>query len=95
MGVGIFPILIGVRKRVVSKRVVLADVPRYPNGNEGGYIRMFPGTENRNEGTFGCCLVPKSGMRVHSPQPPFFETAICEYKDRPVQKILGKALDFG
>ena len=39
-------------KRVVSKRVVLADVPpeRKP---ERGYVRMFPRNGNRNEGTFG------------------------------------------
>ena len=33
----------GVRKRVVSKRVVLADVPRHQKP-ERGYIRMFPST---------------------------------------------------
>ena len=43
----------GVDKRVISKRVVLADVPpeRKP---ERGCIRMFPQNENRNEGTFAC-----------------------------------------
>ena len=51
-----------VRKRVVSKRVVLADVPRYQEP-EWRYIRMFPGSKNGNEGTFGW---------VHSPKPPFY-----------------------
>ena len=41
----------GVRKRMVSKRVVLADVPRYQEP-ERGYFRMFPRNENQNEGTF-------------------------------------------
>ena len=40
-----------VRKRVVSKRVVLVDVPRYQK-LERGYTRMCPGTKNRYEGTF-------------------------------------------
>ena len=50
-----------VDKRVVSKRVVLADVPR---------------NENRNEGTFGCSPGTKTGTRVCSPKPPFYETAL-------------------
>ena len=65
----------GADKRVVSKRVVLADVPleRKP---ERGYIRMFPQNEKRNEGTFACSLGTKTGTRVHSPKPPFYETAL-------------------
>ena len=43
-------------KRVVSKRAVLADAPRY---------------QNRNEGTFGCSPVPKTGMRVHAGLPQY------------------------
>ena len=43
---------------------------------ERGYIRMFPGTKNRNEGTFGCFPVPKNGTKVHSPKPPFSEAAL-------------------
>ena len=42
---------LGVHKRVVSKRVVLEDVPRHQKP-ERGYIRMFPGTKNWNEGKF-------------------------------------------
>ena len=34
-----------------SERVVLADVPGYQKPGRG-YIRMFPDTKNRNEGTF-------------------------------------------
>ena len=74
---------------VVSKKVVLADAPRYQKP-ERGYIQMFPGTKNRNEGTLGCSpvpktrnegacgcsLVPKTGTRAHSPKPPFYETAL-------------------
>ena len=37
---------------------------------------MFPGTENRNEGTCGCSPAPKTGMRAHSPKPPFYKTAL-------------------
>ena len=36
---------------------------------------MFPGTKNRNEGTFGCSPVSKTGTRAHSLKPPFDETA--------------------
>ena len=60
---------------VVSKRVVLADVPRYQKP-ERGYIWMFPGTKNRNQGTFRCFPVPKTETRVHLPKPPFDETAL-------------------
>ena len=35
---------------------------------------MFPGTTKRNEGTFGCSPVPKTGMRAHLPKPPFWVT---------------------
>ena len=59
----------------VRKRVVLADVSRYQKP-ERGYIRMFPGTKNRNEGTCGCSPVPKTGTRAHSPKPPFYEAAL-------------------
>ena len=59
-----------------GKRVVLADVPpeRKP---ERGYVRMFPRNENRNEGTFAC----SAGTRVHSPKPPFYETALLSPSD--------------
>ena len=57
---------------------------------KGWFWRMFPGTKNRNEGTFGCSPVPKTrtrvhspyspapktGTRVHSPKPPFYETTL-------------------
>ena len=67
--------LFGVRKRVVSKRVDLADVPRYPKP-ERGYMRMIPG-KIRNEGTCGCSPVPKSGTRAHfAKKPPFCKTAL-------------------
>ena len=46
-----FPCVSAVRKRVASKRVVWANVPRYQK-TEGGYVRMFPQNRNRNEGTF-------------------------------------------
>ena len=58
--------LSGVGKRVVSKRVVLADVP--PN-------------ENRNEGTFGCSPGTKTGTRVRSTKPPFYETTLLSLSD--------------
>ena len=52
---------------------------------ERGYVRMFrrnenwkEGTlnENRKEGTFACSCGTKTGMRAHSPKPPFYETAL-------------------
>ena len=49
-------------KRVVSKRVVLAHVPRYQKP-ERGYMRMLPGT--------------KTGTRAHSPKPHFYKTTLC------------------
>ena len=57
------------------ERVVLANVPpeRKP---ERGYIRMFPRNENRNEGTFTSSPGTKTRTRVHSPKPPFYETAL-------------------
>ena len=62
-------------ERVVSKRVVLADVPpeRKP---ERGYVCMLPRNGNRTEGTFACSCGTKTGTRVHSPKPPFYETAL-------------------
>ena len=64
-----------VDKRVVSKRVVLADFPpeRKPERGyirmfsrnekpERGYIRMFPRNENRNEGTFAKATLYKTAL---------------------------------
>ena len=72
----------GVDKRVVSKRVVLADVPpeRKP---ERENIQMFPRNENRNEGTFACSPGTKTGTRVRSPKPPFYETVLLAPNDKP------------
>ena len=36
---------------------------------KGWFWRMFPGTTNRNEGTFGCSPVPETGTRVHADVP--------------------------
>ena len=33
---------------------------------KGWFWPMFPGTKNRNEGTFGCSPVPQNGTKVHS-----------------------------
>ena len=64
----------GIDKRVVSKRVVLADVP--PERKlERGYIRMFPQNENRNGGTFAGSPRTKTGTRVRLPKPPLYEIA--------------------
>ena len=75
----ISPLLSGVDKRVVSQRVVLADVPpeRKP---ERGYIRMFPQNENRNDGMFACSPGTKTRTRVRSPKPPFYEPALLSPK---------------
>ena len=66
---------LGVRKRVVSKRAVLADVPQYQKP-ERGYIQMFPGIKNRNEGTFGCSLVPKARNEGTFTKTTLYETAL-------------------
>ena len=65
-----------VDKKVVFSRMVLADFPpeRKP---ERGYIRMFP----RNEGTFAFSPGTKTRTRVHSPKPPFYETALLSPSD--------------
>ena len=81
-----FPnLLSGVRKRVVSKRVALAEVP---------------GTKHRKDGTFRCSPVPtkgrgyirmfpctKTGTRAHLPKPPCYDTApfvSSRYSDKTV-----------
>ena len=56
--------------------------PRNENRNEGTF-GCSPGTKNQNEGTFGCCPRMKTGTRVHSPKPLFYETS-----------LLGLLLDF-
>ena len=43
---------------------------------KGWFWRMLPRNENRNEGTFGCSPGTKTGTRVLSPKPPFYETAL-------------------
>ena len=43
---------LGFAKSGFQKGVLLADVPWYQKP-EQGYIRMFLGTKNQNEGTFG------------------------------------------
>ena len=68
----------GVRKRVVSKRVVLADVPgpqKLKSRNEGTKTSV-PGPTNRNKGTKNGTTVKKNGKRAHLPKPPFFKTAL-------------------
>ena len=42
---------------------------------------MFPRNENRNEGKFACSPGTKTGMRVHSPKPPFYEPALLSPSD--------------
>ena len=49
---------------------------------------MFPGTRKRNEGTFGCSPVPKTGTRAHSPRPPFYETTLlCPLEILPPKNL--------
>ena len=77
----------GVDKRVVSKRVVLADVP--PE-------RKLPRNEDRNEGTFACSPGTKTGTRVRSPKPPFYETSLLSPSDKGATGYSPKILrDFG
>ena len=68
------------------QRVVLADVPRYHNRNEGTF-RCSPAPKNRNQGTFGCSPVPKTGTRLHSPKPALvFPRLDLESSRRPCPK---------
>ena len=62
---------LGVRKRVVSKRVVLADVPRHQKPERGPRVHSdVPRYQKpRNEATFGCSPVSKTGTKVHSDVP--------------------------
>ena len=62
----------GVRKRVVSKRVVLADDPSTPKTGTRAPETRHDGAKNRNEGTKNGMTVPKTGTRAHSPRPPFY-----------------------
>ena len=64
----------GVRKRVVSKRVVLADFPRYQKP-ERRYIRMFAGTKTRTKvhADVPWYQQPEQG---YIRKPPFYETAL-------------------
>ena len=43
---------------------------------KGWFWQMFPRNENRNEGAFTCFPGTKTRTRVHSPKPPFYETAL-------------------
>ena len=73
---------LGFRKGWFSKRAVLADVPPEQKP-ERGYIRMFARNENRNEGTFACSPGTKTGTRVHSPKPPFYESPLLSPSELP------------
>ena len=60
--------------------------PQNENRNKGTF-GCSPKTENRNEGTFACSPGTKTGTRVDSPKPPFYETALLspgdESRDNP------------
>ena len=77
----------GFDKRVLSKRVVLADVPRNENRNEGTF-GMFPRNENQNEGTFAVPPGTKTGTRARSPKLPFYETALLSPSDKQLTKFM-------
>ena len=67
-------IVSGLRKMVVSKRVVLADVPGHPKPEQATKKRHS--AKNRSEGTRNRTMVPKTGTRAHSPKLPFYKTAL-------------------
>ena len=81
----------GVDKRVASKRVVLADVPRHQK-LERGYIRMFPRNEYRNLRSH----VPperkpgRGHVRQNHPftKPPFYLPVSFRTPGTPTRKIL-------
>ena len=58
--------------------------PRNENRNDGTF-RCSPGTKHRNEGTFACSPATKTGTRVHSPKPPFYETALLSPSEIPIK----------
>ena len=63
------------RKEHLTKGWFWRMFPRNENRNEGTF-GCSPGTKSRNEGTFACSPGTKTGTRVHSPKPPFYETAL-------------------
>ena len=67
--------LSGIDKRVVSKRVALADVPpeRKP---ERGYIRMFPGTKTGTRVRLHAPPPERKPERGYVRQNHFYETAL-------------------
>ena len=75
-----------VRKRVVSKRVVLVDVPRY-HKPERGCIQMFPGTKKQNEGTFGCSPVTKTPNEGTFAKTTLYETALLLPLEKKSQSL--------
>ena len=46
--------------------------PGTKNRNEGTFVDVTPVPKARNEGTCGCSRVPKTGTNAHSPKLPFF-----------------------
>ena len=66
----------GFCKRVVSQRVVLADVPWTPKTGTRAQKKRTDGTKSRNEGTKDGATVQETGTRAHSPKPPFYKTAL-------------------
>ena len=78
---------LGVRKRVVSKRVVLADVPGYQKKNEGTF-RCSPDTKNRTEKNSDVPQYqkPERGyIRQDRPftKPPFCFLSTIDFSERP------------
>ena len=63
-------------------------LPRNKN-SQRGYIRMFPRNENRNEGTFACSPGTRTGTRVRSPKPRFYETALLSPSEPKALPRLG------
>ena len=61
--------------------------PRNGNWNEGTF-GCSPGTEIQNEDTFACSPGTKTGMRVHSPKPPFYETALLSPLDKGTASVI-------
>ena len=67
--------------------VVLEDVPLYQKP-ERWYIRVFSDTKNRNEGTFGCSLVPKTGMMYIRQNRPFTKLPFCSQSPPAVENSI-------
>ena len=70
----------GVRKRVASKRVVLADVPLISSKKS---LAVVPGRRKLWFLMYSQTGPKKNGRRAHSPKPPFYKIALLFPREEP------------